>query len=250
MVYTNLDIITRRGLLENGLSIHYYAEMLFHAATCLRELTFDTLKIVNTRSLPVNEYAAVDLPDDFVEDVAVCFDYGNLLQPIPQKSNINPIRYNDPNTGEFAKPPVYDAYRNNGLFYGMVGWTWYWNINDYAEPTGRLFGATGAGANGYKVVKERNQIQLTGNFNAGNIVLQYISDGQNVDAASQIDPQAFSTIRAYQDWKRSPNATNPNSPQAYNYKTQRRLLRARLNDLSLTDIKETLRSGYTAAIKN
>lgn len=250
MVYTNLDIITRRALLEDGLSIHYYAEMLFHGATCLRELTFDTLKIVNTQSLPVNDYAAVDLPDDFVEDVAVCFDYGNLLQPIPHKSTINPLRYHNATTGEFEKPPVYDAYRNNGLFYGMVGWTWYWNINDYAEPTGRLFGANGSGANGYKVVKERNQIQLTGNFNSGNIVLQYISDGQNVNAASQIDPQAFSTIRAYQEWKRSPNANNPFSPEAANYKAQRRLLRARLNGLSLTDVKDALRAGYTAAIKN
>ena len=67
MRLATLDEITRRGLIESGLPIHYYFEYLTHGATCLRELAFDTLKLVNTIQLPVSETGAVDLPDDFVD---------------------------------------------------------------------------------------------------------------------------------------------------------------------------------------
>lgn len=250
MVYTNLDIITRRTLLEKGLPIHYYAEHLFHAAACLRELSFDTLKIINTQQLPINSYGAVDLPDDYVDDIAVSFNWGSLLQPIPHKDSINPLRVHNSTTGAFAEHSNADQFDNNGLFYGMVGWTWYWNINDYGEPTGRMFGANGGGVNGYKVIKERRQIQLSGDFPAQGIILQYISDGQNVDAASLIDTQAISSIQAYQSWKSSPNANNPYSPEAANFNKEKRKLRARLNDLTTVDIKQIIRLNYTAAIKS
>ena len=49
MRLSTLDEITRRGLLEDGLPIHYYFEYLTHGATCLRELSFDTLKIINKK---------------------------------------------------------------------------------------------------------------------------------------------------------------------------------------------------------
>lgn len=69
MNLTTIDQIVRRGLLENGLPIHFYSEFLYHGATCLRELNLDTLQIVNTVNLPTNDYAAADLPDDFDDDI-------------------------------------------------------------------------------------------------------------------------------------------------------------------------------------
>ena len=85
MILSTLDTIVRRGLLEQNLPIHYYFEYLVHSSTCIRELSFDTLKIVNTVSLPVNEYGGVDLPPDFVDDVAVCLPSGIALQPLPHQ---------------------------------------------------------------------------------------------------------------------------------------------------------------------
>ena len=105
MRLATLDEITRRGLIESGLPIHYYFEYLTHGATCLRELSFDTLKIVNTVHLPVNEYGAVDLPDDFVDDVSMGF-YGNgVLQPLPHINSISPIRNHD-EQGRFVHPSI------------------------------------------------------------------------------------------------------------------------------------------------
>jgi len=255
MVLATLDEITRRGLIESGLPIHYYLEYLVHGATCLRELSFDTLKIVNTIQLPVNEYGAVDLPDDFVDDVAVCLPSSTTLQPLPKQNSINPIRIHDSNTGEYIPPHrpgsgTNSAGVDDSFFWGSAGWLWYWNVNDFGEPTGRFFGATGGTKRGYKVVKERKQIQMSYDYSEKSVVLQYISNGQSIDTASQIDTQAIQTIRAWQEWKRSGNANNDFSPEAISFYNNKKRLRARLSGLTLVDIKNTLRNGYTGTIKN
>jgi len=90
---------------------------------------------------------------------------------------------------------------------------------------------------------------MTEAFIGSNVVVQYISDGQSVDAASQIDYLAFSTIRSYQDWKRSGNANNDNSPEGRAFYNQKRLLRAKLNPLTIMDIRNIIRTSYTAGIK-
>ena len=77
----------------------------------------------------------------------------------------------------------------------------------------------------------------------------YISNGQSVNNATQIDYKAFQTIRSYQDWMRSPNKNNENSPEGRKYLNQKRLLKARLNDLTKVDIQNIVRLAYTAGIK-
>ena len=253
MILSTLDTIVRRGLLESGLPIHYYFEYMVHGATCLRELSFDTLKIVNTVPLPVNEYGAVDLPDDFVDDVAVSLPGGTALQPLPHQDWINPVRYNNASTGQYEVPARVSANAagvDDSFFWGSAGWLWYWNVNDFGEPTGRFFGSTGGTQRGYKVIKERRQIQMSFDYSGESIILQYISDGQNINAASQIDTQAIQAIRAWQEWKRSPNANNEYSPEAMAFWNRKKTLRSRLSGLSLVDVKNALRSAYTGAVKN
>lgn len=252
MTLTTLDSITRRGLLEAGLPIHYYFEYLLHGATCLRELSFDTLKIVNTVQLPVNEYGAVDLPEDFVDDVAVCLPGGAVMQPLPHQDWITPMRYVNSQTGQYemATYNTNSAGADSNFFWGSAGWLWYWNVNDFGEPTGRFFGARGGTQRGYKVVKERRQIQMTPDYSGYSIVLQYISDGQSINNATQIDTQAIQAIRAWQEWKKSPNANNEYSPEAMSFWNRKKTLRARLSGMSLVDVKNALRQGFTASVKN
>jgi hypothetical protein len=252
MKLATLDSIVRRGLLEANLPIHYYFEYMVHSSSCLRELSFDTLKIVNTIQLPVNEYGAVDLPDDFVDDVAVCLPGGINLAPLPKQDSINPIRVHNPSTGQFvAQNSISNAAGvDDSFFWGSAGWMWYWNVNDFGEPTGRFFGAAGGTQRGYKIVKERRQIQMSFDYSGDSIILQYISDGQSLDSASQIDTRAIQCIRAWQEWKRSPNANNEYSPEAITFWNRKKNLRARLNDMSITDIKNIIHNAYTGTIKN
>jgi len=251
MLLTNLDIIVKRWLLEKGLPIHYYIEALFHSSTALRELSFDTLKIINTSNLPVNSYGAVDLPADFKDDIAVCVDYGGVLGELPKQNWINPLRLHDATSGSFEPSSTNITSQLDTVNFGQSNtWSWFWNISDYGEPTGRFFGAKGGTSQGYKVIKERRQIQLTENFAGGNIVLLYISDGQSADNATQIDSYAISCIQSYIDWKRSPMAAMKDSPEASTFYNERRLLRARLDDMTIVDIKNTLHNSYKSTIKN
>ena len=99
MLFATLDEITRRGLLEDGLPIHWYPEFLYHGATCLRELNFDTLQLINTANLPVNSYGGVDLPDDFSDDLSVSVPVGSALAPLPKQDYITPLRIHSTTRG-------------------------------------------------------------------------------------------------------------------------------------------------------
>jgi hypothetical protein len=124
-------------------------------------------------------------------------------------------------------------------------------MNEWGEPTGRYFGAGGgAKANGYQVFRERNQIQLTGTFTSPTAVLMYISDGQSADNATQIDTRAWSAINAFIAWKTSPNKNNRFSAEGSNFSNPRRLLRAKLNDLTVADIINIVRKNSVATAKN
>lgn len=249
MLFTSLDQITRRNLIEKRLPLHFYMERLFHAATCVRQLSKDTLQLINTVKLPINSYSAVQLPDDFVDDVGVYFNIAGKLTQIPHKTVINPLRNKDAN-GNFV--PYSTNFTDNALtMFGFIpGWsTWFWNVNDFGEPTGRYFGLGGGSRVGYQVFKERRQIQLTENVGEGEIVLMYISDGVRADNATQVDVLAWDAVDAFINWKASPMAEVVNSPQGQNYHNQRRLLRAALNPITAVDIKDIIHKNYHATIK-
>ncbi len=254
MLLTNLDTLVRRGLLETNRPIHYYAQDLFLSASCIRELSFDSLQIVNAANLPVNSYGAVDLPDDFVDDLGVSLGgQVGALSMLPKQDWINPIRIHDTTSGNFVPyTTTTENEEDDTTFWGFpAAWGWYyWNVNDIGEPTGRFFGSPGGTQQGYKVIRERRQIQMSAGFEGGNIILLYISDGQSADNASQVDVMAFAVIRAYIEWKRSPNANNENSPEGKGFYNQKRLYRARKNELTLCDLRNVYRNNYRASIKS
>lgn len=253
MTTISLDQISRRWLLEQGLPIHFYAEGLYQAATCLRELSFDALKIINFANLPVDSTGNIYTPEDFVDDLAVTLPLGQSLASLPKQDWITPIRLHDSVTGEFV------PYQGQGLnvdgsrtFWGFPGgWgTWSWNVNSFGESTGGYFGASGGTNSGYQVFKAQRRIQLSEDLINTNVVLLYISDGQSADAATQIDPLAFATINAFIRWQRSNNRDNKDSPEGRLFYNERRRLIARLDPLTTEDVKNVLRQSYTAAIKN
>ncbi len=255
MTFSNLDSMVRRALLENNLPIHYYCEFMFHMASGIRVLSNDSLQIINTANLPVGEYGEVKLPSDFVDDIELSFPWGGVLQPIPKRTDINPLRVHSPTTGLFTPQPtgfvlegVVDFVGTYGVFGAL---NWFWNVNDFGEPTGRMFGAPGGVQYGYQVFKERRQIQLVGvGVAATNVILQYTGNGQSVDNATQIDWRAYDTIRAFSEWKKSPNANNEFSPEGRAFYNQKRLLHARIDPLTPETIKNIFRNSYRASIKS
>jgi hypothetical protein len=250
MEVANLDMIVRRTLLEKGLPIHYYPEVLFHQAAAIRELARHSLQLVNYANLPVNDYGAIDLPSDFQDDVMLGLPAGGVYQPIPKKSNVNPIRIHDTTTGAF-EPYETQEVSSGETVYGFLGsWNWFWNVNDYGEPTGRYFGAGGGVSYGYEVIRSRRQIQLVGGNETTDVLLIYVSNGQHIDNATQVDWRAFRAIQTFSDWQMSPNAKLKDSAEARTFYNETRLMRAAISDLTVTDIKNIIRNSFTATYKS
>lgn len=251
MTITSLDEIVNRCLLETGKPIHWYSEYLYNSATCLRELSFDTLQVINTKILTLNSYYAIDLPADYSDVVMVGVQAGGKIQPVPQTTGLNPLRNMDENLQYVPYSDSGTGEQGSGASGFTPGAMWFWNMNEWGEPVGRYYGAGGgAKANGYQVFKERGQIQLTETFTSPTAVLMYVSDGQSVDNATQIETKAFSTISAYISWKTSPNRNNEYSPEGRMFSNARRRLRARMNSLTGVDVVNIIRKNQIASPKS
>lgn len=66
----------------------------------------------------------------------------------------------------------------------------------------------------------------------GKYILEYLTDGNDCDAATRVHPYAQMTIEDYVVWKKSPNRDRNNSSEAMAYFDSHKILRSRLNDLT------------------
>jgi hypothetical protein len=245
MQFTNVDMMARRYLLERGLPIHWYAEVLFHCTSAIRELCKSTPIVPeNTRKLPVDANGSADLPEDFMDDIVVCLPTGGKLKPLVSTSNLNPLRSHD-STGAFL--PTSTASTDSDLSFGAASsGTWFWNVNDYGEATGRYFGASGSSdSNTYQIIPQDRRIQMN-NFSGDSIILKYITNGQSLDNATQVDWGAHQVILAYVDWKTSPNRSFKDSPEASTFYNERRLFVAYKDDVTIEKVKDILKRNYRA----
>lgn len=231
----SLDNIVRKYLQQEGLTIHDYVECLSLATDCLRELNFDTLRTVKSSKLPVNSYKAVALPADFVDWIKISYARGQYVVEMTMDNRLNRMN-NLSNTGQKIPYEVINA--DESINYSLLDVDATYFNNNVAETS-----------NSFKILKERGEIQLDNRCDAEYVILDYIGDGLDTNADTQINPQAVSTINAYIAWKRSPNRHNVQSPEGFNFFNSHRLLRGRLNDLSLLDIIRSKEKGYTQTIK-
>lgn len=250
MKLTTIDSITRSILLGRGLPLHFYVRYLKFAIDCVRERTFDTLKNTNTVQLNLNSYFAVDLPCDFVGLITLGVPAGQFVMPVTQRNTINNLT----NTGANGQPIPFGK-DTSGLgvpldFPFYPGFFLFTNVDDLGENLGRLYGLnTGLVNTSYKLVPSRNQIQFSEDFPSPTVILEYHSDGQCVDNMSKIDIRAQAMIEAYSIWKNSPNRDNMQSPEGRTFGHEWRLCRARLQNIGLEDIRQSILKGYNGSIK-
>ena len=256
MTTASLDYIVKNYLLKKGYPLHWYMQFMVYAADCWRELTFDDLRIINTKILPVDQAInAASLPEDYQDYVTVGVMIGQRIRPLVPTNTLNPLTSLDVNQN-FAQQDWTDTTtppgsNENQLYYGAFTV----HYNDYGENIGRFFGL-GAGyqEDTFQVFKERNQIQLDQKFYVENIVLQYVSDGQSADAASQIDPYAIRTIQAYIDYQMKLHNRTYNMGEKQlaenGYIKERKILRARKSDWSVERIKRIVQKNTMGAPKS
>lgn len=135
-----------------------------------------------------------------------------------------------------------DAVGAFGNIYGWWGYTIHYN--DKLEFTGRMYGAAIDRTDSFKIIPERNEIQLHQNLCATEIILEYISDGSEIDNATQVNPYAKATIEAYINWKYKENNRSYGEGERQRaqmqFDHQQRILRGRTNHITIADIKSII----------
>jgi hypothetical protein len=135
-------------------------------------------------------------------------------------------------------------------------WPWYgftiqWN--DRLEYTGKNYGARVNRADTFSIIPERNEIQLHNDIKATSIILEYISDGSEIDNATQITPYAKSTLEASMSLQEEENKSKPNQGllerKQRKFDQQHTILRARINPLTIQDFKAAIYRNTSGAPK-
>lgn len=249
----SLDAIVRNTLMRRRYPIHWYIDFMVYAKDALRILTLDDLHVVNWKKLPVDQNTnTADLPADYSGKVGVFIQWGQRLKPLVEDQSINPLVNYD---AEF-QPEKYttDVTNQNSIEYVqyfMPAPYLMVNYNQFGENTGRYFGGSSSmGVDTYKIVKERNQIQLNERLVLDHIVLCYVGNGMDVDSASRVDGMAQDTIEAYILWQMKEHTRTYSPSEAerekQNYITERKILRARMSDLDLNNFARIIQRNTRA----
>jgi hypothetical protein len=246
-----IDNIVRQTLTDRGYTMHWYLQFLNYAINALRELNFDTLQNVKSVRMPVDSIGALKLPCDYVDFIRIGNELGEFIDPYVQREafnnmyrfdeNGNKTKYDNIDAASGYFPANYD-----GLFYSNYA-------NDKGELTGRIFNGQPSLRHSFKVIKERNEIQLDITFAKSTIALDYITDGTSVDASNAVHPYAINTIKAYIVWQMKEHNRYYNLSERETskniYYNELRILRGRLNSMDDVDIRRSLAVAYGPTIK-
>lgn len=250
MIWRTLDKITRSNLMRAGYPIHWYMQFIKYGADALRELTFDTLQVVNTATIQIGAGGVGILPCDYVDYVKVGRKVGQYLRPLVESKTISALHNYDSagNIARYGDIGTNDINDNVGI--AGLDWTM---TNNKNENIGRLYGlGIFPGANGFRIFRERGEgeIQLDDQSTAVTIEMDYISDGQALNSASKVHPYAQDYIEAEQIAQLKENGRHYSLQEKAMYRARadqkHRNLRGRINPLTIADYKNIIRGSYTA----
>lgn len=252
MRVTTLDTIVKGMLISKGYPIHWYFQFLYWGSRAYEELHFDTLKSIKTVKLPINEYRAVQVPCDFMDIVQIGIPHGQFVKPLSKRPGLTKLNNFD---SEGNKVKYGEGGGADNLFFDGLFFNGYTQIYNYqGEFTGRLFGA-GSGDNPftYTFVPERKEIQLHESLVANDIILQYITDGTDIDNATMITPYAKAAIEAYIEWQlkehnRSVSLGEKDRARQL-WMKQHSILRGRMNPITKQEIMAIVRKNTHGSIK-
>jgi len=249
MTYTSLHKIITGYLAQRRYPIHFYVEFLLYANRCIEEIHFDTMGNVRVKKLPVNDYGAITLPCDFMDWTKVGAINGQYVKPMFQREGLTRLNNYDGNGDKVA----YDS-SDETIFTGLFGlFGNYVRYNEKLENTGRLYGSRGSQLESFKFIRERNEIQVNIDQDITEVVLEYISDGQESDNATQVNPYAKSTIEAYINWKHKENGRSYGEGERIRaqrqFDQQYRILRGRMANWTISGIKAAVNKNIHGSIK-
>ena len=143
---------------------------------------------------------------------------------------------------------VYGYYNQTGGYAAPYWWLVNWN--SWGENTGRLFGGVTGYNDTYKINKLENNIKINENLSIEEVVLEYISNGMDADSATHIDAYAQMAIEKFCMWQFKEHNRTYSEGEAQialkDYRDEVAVLRARLNPMTLDDLKRIVDRSRSA----
>lgn len=252
MTVITLDSIVKNILLKRGYSYHWYIDFLVYAKDGMRELSFDLpIHAIQYKVLAVNQtagdegYSTAELPNDYQDYCRVSAWLDQYLRPLVEDNNLQLMTNYDadwatqPYAEGIATEPNQSVTFYTGGYLAPWWWTTFWN--SYGENTGRFFGGVGTYPDTFRIDKTKNRIKINENLFCENILLEYISNGMNVDSATHIDSYAQAAIEAYCLWQfylHNRTYTQREAEVMFgHFAKQKDVLQARLSDLTMDNFK-------------
>ncbi len=211
MSYVSLDYIVRNVLvsLEEGNNLKKYQTYLQFAIRGMRELNLTSAQYPKSVFLDMLPNKAVNLPTDYVKylKIGICVNGHILNLGLDDSLCLNDKFSECGDPLEVAIDNLSNANVNGTIvdgFFGFgIGFPFLSTFSNN-QWVGGLYGL-GGGFNSrgyYKINAETNQIQFTSNVPSQQIVLEYISDGINLDGTANVPKQAIEALIAFVMWKR------------------------------------------------
>lgn len=251
MRWYTIDGIIKGLLIKQGKPIHWYLQYLKYACDAVRELHFDTLQRVYTERLTVTSYKSIILPCHYTDWVRVGVIANDRVKALSQGGTINRLNNYDSAGDKIVFPVQTNTDVTNNSYYN----DFVLRRNGFNEFQGGIFNNRPDLADyKFRVLPERNEIQFNNDFPYTEVILDFIGDGMDGDAATQVDAYAVDTIESYIMWQLSlHNRHDSNGDTMFRkdvYDKAHRLLRARKNKMSKEDIIDSVRKGYSGTYKN
>lgn len=255
-VYETIDQVVRGVCKDLEEGLERYETYLHWALKAHKDWHLDQAKEVKTVLLDLNAYKAVDWPDDYVDWTKIGIKYGNQLLTFVHDDYMSfPLDSddtgNDPDL-DADWEDVTDILDSNLVSQDTGGYYFYNNISPHGEDPGRLFGLTAKDnyLGYFRINREREQIQLRSRVsNLTTIYLEYIANGYNPCGESFVHPYAAHLISLFVHWQRLKHKRPYNRGQVQDakddYWQEYDRVCSRMFDLTVEDILECSRSGYT-----
>jgi hypothetical protein len=240
----NIDSIVRRNLAKRRLPLHYYGPMLVMAKDVLEELHFDSLQKTKIIEITLDSNKQGDLPVDFVDEVIVGFEVGDKVRPLGFSDQLNKKTTSDP----FEQAA--DIY-SLGTGLGVSGILLESYYNEYLGYNGRNFGRPVTFTDSYTILRDTGKIRLDNKTEITKIHLVYLTLPEKISNKSVIHPFAKKALDTGIDWEWAKyNKDKDQMLRRADFYNERRIVNARKNKMTTTEIKRAVRKSFMLAIKN
>lgn len=240
--YVSLNSIVKDAMIDVGEDTeHLYTRFLHWAFEAVKDFHFDTAREVVTKKIKMHPTKTVDFPLDFVDWVKLGIVAGDRLWTYGVNARLS-LYHNTDECGNPIGRPTHEYWSSSP---SVSGGYWFNNYNGY-----NLFGYGGACHNSgyYRVNRKERQIQFSSEVNTSDVYMEYITNGANLNGATEVHSYAGKLVKLYIHWMRKENNPVFSMSAAERARTlyynELRIVRARLSDFSVQDLIEASRKGY------